>query len=67
MGGWLAGWLTRTGDVASCLLSISVSEGTIRQLDPDFDIINAALPYLFRYAGMEIFSKATSIVAGGGS
>ena len=39
------------GDVAANLLTVSVSEGLVRQLDPSFDIIRAALPYFLRFRG----------------
>lgn len=38
-----------SGDVATSLVSIAVSEGVIRQLDPDFDMNRRALPYLAQY------------------
>lgn len=37
------------GDVACSLVSIAVSEGLIRQLDPEFDINFKALPFLAKY------------------
>ena len=37
------------GDVASTLITISIAEGLIRQLDPTFDIITRAVPYLAIY------------------
>jgi len=37
------------GDVAASIMSIAVSEGLIRQLDPDFDMNMRALPYLAKY------------------
>lgn len=37
------------GDIACSLVSIAVSEGLIRQLDPDFDMNYKALPYLAKY------------------
>lgn len=37
------------GDVACSLVSIAVSEGLIRQLDPNFDMNMKALPYLAKY------------------
>jgi predicted unusual protein kinase regulating ubiquinone biosynthesis (AarF/ABC1/UbiB family) len=39
------------GDVAASIMTISVSEGLILQLDPDFDMVMAALPYFVRYKG----------------
>merc|ERR1712190_331839 len=37
------------GDVASTLFTISISEGLIRQLDPNFDVAKRALPYIVRH------------------
>jgi hypothetical protein len=33
------------GDIASSLLTVSIAEGLILQLDPSFDIVSQALPY----------------------
>jgi aarF domain-containing kinase len=37
------------GDVALSLVSIAISEGLIRQLDPAFDLNHRALPFLAKY------------------
>ena len=37
------------GDVASTLLTISISEGLIRQLDPSFDMCRGAMRYFIKY------------------
>eukprot|EP00941_MAST-03F_sp_MAST-3F-sp1_P002021 g2021.t1 len=37
------------GDVASSLVTISISEGLIRQLDPEFDMVKEALPYFILF------------------
>ena len=49
------------GDVAASLLTITISEGLILQLDPDFDIIMAALPYFVRFHG---WSSAQAVIQG---
>lgn len=38
------------GDVASALMTMSLTEGLIRSLDPQFDIVKEAMPYFVRYA-----------------
>ena len=38
------------GDVSSSLVTITLSEGLIMQLDPTFNIVSSAVPYLARYA-----------------
>lgn len=42
------------GDVANNLLTMSISEGLIRSLDPDFDMVRKSVPYFIRY-GSNIF------------
>jgi predicted unusual protein kinase regulating ubiquinone biosynthesis (AarF/ABC1/UbiB family) len=37
------------GDVAASIMTISVSEGLILQLDPEFDLVQSALPFFVRY------------------
>jgi len=37
------------GDVASSIITMSVSEGLIRSLDPTFDVVGNALPYFVRF------------------
>jgi len=39
------------GDIAACIMTMSVSEGLIRSLDPDFDVVRNALPYFVRFNG----------------
>ena len=39
-----------SGDVAISLVSIAISEGLIRQLDPEFDMNMRALPFLAKYS-----------------
>eukprot|EP00041_Stephanoeca_diplocostata_P004850 m.52425 g.52425 ORF g.52425 m.52425 type:complete len:209 (+) comp15408_c0_seq17:375-1001(+) len=41
--------LVLRSEVASCIMSISVSEGLIFQLDPDLEILNFSVPYFVRY------------------
>ena len=41
------------GDVASCIMTISVAEGLVMSLDPTMDILQLALPYFVRYRGWE--------------
>jgi len=36
------------GDIASTLCAIAIVEGLIRQLDPEFDMVNGAMKYLVR-------------------
>ena len=36
-------------DVAMTIVTMSISEGLIRQLDPDFDIVRNAIPYFVRF------------------
>lgn len=38
------------GDVASSLMTMGVTEGLIRSLDPDYDMVAKALPYFIRYS-----------------
>jgi predicted unusual protein kinase regulating ubiquinone biosynthesis (AarF/ABC1/UbiB family) len=37
------------GDVAMTIVTMSISEGLIRQLDPTFDIVRNAIPYFVRF------------------
>lgn len=39
------------GDVASSLMTMSITEGLIRSLDPEYDLVRHALPYFVRYNG----------------
>ena len=52
------------GDVAASIMTISVSEGLILQLDPEFDMVRQALPFFVRYKG---WSTAEAVMRGGGS
>lgn len=46
------------GDVAASIMTISVSEGLILQLDPDFDMVRSALPFFVRYKGWKTAEAA---------
>lgn len=37
------------GDVALTIVTMSISEGLIRQLDPEFDIVRRSLPYFVKF------------------
>lgn len=37
------------GDVASTIVTMSLVEGLVKQLDPEFDVVGTALPYFKRY------------------
>ena len=37
------------GDIASTIVTMSLVEGLVKQLDPDFDVVNSALPYFLKY------------------
>ena len=39
-----------TGDIASTIFTITVSEGLVRQLDPNFDLAKHAVEYLMQYS-----------------
>jgi predicted unusual protein kinase regulating ubiquinone biosynthesis (AarF/ABC1/UbiB family) len=41
------------GDIAAMLSTMSVAEGLILSLDPEFDVIRNSLPYLVRFSGWE--------------
>eukprot|EP00471_Norrisiella_sphaerica_P006986 CAMPEP_0184491152 /NCGR_PEP_ID=MMETSP0113_2-20130426/19717_1 /TAXON_ID=91329 /ORGANISM="Norrisiella sphaerica, Strain BC52" /LENGTH=568 /DNA_ID=CAMNT_0026875399 /DNA_START=96 /DNA_END=1803 /DNA_ORIENTATION=- len=41
--------LIMRSDVSVSLMSMAVSEGLILQLDPDFDMVGAAMPYIAKY------------------
>jgi len=45
------------GDVANSLMTMSLTEGLIRSLDPEFDMVRASYPYFLRYRGADITSK----------
>lgn len=46
------------GDVAASIMTISISEGLILQLDPDFDLVMASLPYFVKYKGWKTAEAA---------
>ena len=37
------------GDVTALLMSIAMLEGLLEQLDPEFDMMQEAVPYIVRY------------------
>ena len=37
------------GDVTALLMSIAMLEGLLEQLDPEFDMMEEAIPYIVRY------------------
>merc|ERR1711972_365420 len=41
--------LSLRGDVAGQMITFSIAEGLIRQLDPSFDVVGIAKPYLATY------------------
>jgi hypothetical protein len=45
-------------DVASAICSISVAEGVIFQLDPELDVLKAALPYFVKYQVRTLFQHS---------
>jgi aarF domain-containing kinase len=49
--------LVLRGDVASALLTLSISEGLILSLDPDFDVVTKSLPYFVRYGSFKSLSR----------
>jgi predicted unusual protein kinase regulating ubiquinone biosynthesis (AarF/ABC1/UbiB family) len=51
------------GAIASTLLTISISEGLIRSLDPSFDMITKSWPYILQYSNSDLLT-ATATVAG---
>lgn len=42
------------GDVASALMTMGVTEGLVRSIDPDFDMVREAQPYFLRYANLQL-------------
>jgi aarF domain-containing kinase len=50
------------GDVAFCVCVISLIEGLIRQLHPEFDMFDAAMPYFHKYNLIDIVQKVESRV-----
>mmetsp|Transcript_5929 Transcript_5929/g.9177 ORF Transcript_5929/g.9177 Transcript_5929/m.9177 type:complete len:184 (-) Transcript_5929:7-558(-) len=45
-------------DISSALASMSIAEGLIRSLDPDFDMVTNAMPYFLRYRDSNIVRGA---------
>mmetsp|Transcript_18422 Transcript_18422/g.45213 ORF Transcript_18422/g.45213 Transcript_18422/m.45213 type:complete len:557 (-) Transcript_18422:69-1739(-) len=41
--------VTMRSDVSVSIMSMAVSEGLIRSLDPEFDMVGAAMPYIAKY------------------
>ena len=37
------------GDVAMTIMTMSIAEGLVRQLDPDFDVVRRAIPYFVQF------------------
>merc|ERR1711871_1443652 len=37
------------GDVANSMMALGVSEGLVRSLDPEFDVVKSSLPYFVKY------------------
>eukprot|EP00041_Stephanoeca_diplocostata_P004849 m.52400 g.52400 ORF g.52400 m.52400 type:complete len:249 (+) comp15408_c0_seq12:375-1121(+) len=52
--------LVLRSEVASCIMSISVSEGLIFQLDPDLEILNFSVPYFVRYVPCQLCGIAVT-------
>lgn len=49
------------GDVANSLMTMSLTEGLIRSLDPEFDMVKESYPYFLRYRGADISSAFRSV------
>jgi aarF domain-containing kinase len=49
------------GDVANSLMTMSLTEGLIRSLDPDFDLVRSSYPYFLRYRGSDITSTFRAV------
>jgi len=49
------------GDVANSLMTMSLTEGLIRSLDPEFDMVRSSYPYFLRYRGSDITSTFRSV------
>jgi|TARA_B110000208_G_scaffold181680_1_gene232671 predicted unusual protein kinase regulating ubiquinone biosynthesis (AarF/ABC1/UbiB family) len=45
------------GAIASTLLTISITEGLIRSLDPSFDMITKSWPYLVTYSNSDLLKQ----------
>jgi len=50
------------GDVASTIVSMSLVEGLVKQLDPGFDIVATAIPY-FNYFPPPLVDKTKGFLA----
>lgn len=50
------------GDVAGTIVSMSLVEGLVKQLDPDFDIVATAIPY-FNYFPPPLVDKTKGFLA----
>lgn len=53
--------VTLRGDVANNIVTMSVSEGLIRRLDPDFDVVGSSLPYFVRYRAWNTPSLSSTV------
>lgn len=51
------------GSIASTLLTISISEGLIRSLDPSFDMVTRSVPYLLQFSNSQLLKKVSTVVA----
>ena len=51
------------GAIASTLLTISITEGLIRSLDPSFDMITKSWPYLVTYSNSDLLKATTTVAA----
>merc|ERR1712045_378892 len=51
-------------DIATTLLSMNISDGLLRSLNPDFDICSNALPYVMKYSISEGSKKAANTFYG---
>jgi len=49
------------GDVANSLMTMSLTEGLIRSLDPDFDLVRSSYPYFLRYRSSDITSTFRAV------
>jgi predicted unusual protein kinase regulating ubiquinone biosynthesis (AarF/ABC1/UbiB family) len=48
------------GDISACMLTISVSEGLLLNLDPTYDIVTRAAPYFVRYRSFKSIEHVMS-------
>jgi predicted unusual protein kinase regulating ubiquinone biosynthesis (AarF/ABC1/UbiB family) len=49
------------GDVANSLMTMSLTEGLIRSLDPEFDMVKSSYPYFLRYRGSDMTSTFRAV------